>query len=275
MRNNSKDTRFWWAEMPNTQAVETAWENSMGKEGMERYELSRNKDHSQTNAGQKLIRKLLERSVKAVERVQKEVFERSGYCRTTRGTVLQVPAETTAILALRVLIHYTYSAAARDKGVRWQSACVAVGKAIEGELNFRNWLAASKDNAEAYRQAKGLEKAPMSFAERTLRDNVANRQNLSRWRQSYTELSEFEWDEDQLHWCGDAILGAIVFELSEHFNRDLVSGKGKKSNMLYMSNTLLEQFERAEIKAAEMSVVKKPMLAKPLPWKADGSGTDE
>lgn len=193
--------KAWWKDLPAEDLKETAWERQMHAAGLEAYERNYYKANgerrpaSESNAGQRIIRTLLDRADAAILERQKELLGVNRVDRNLRGTVLLVPSDTAALLTLKIMIDRTYASPEPELGVNWQVTCKEVSKAIEQELNFRTWLLKSREAALAYAQEHGRATAPQSIAERLITEQGANKRSLYRWRKTFEELQTYSWDK--------------------------------------------------------------------------------
>jgi DNA-directed RNA polymerase len=261
----------WWADMPTESLKETAWERQMNLAGMEEYEQKRyksndkSKDASETKSGQKVIRALLETAEVGIGVMQEEVMNKARMSRTTRGTVLLVPASTAAMITVKILLDKTYNVI--EDGANFQGLCKQVAHAIELELNFRNWVKKSRESAKAMAKAEGLTKVPKSRAEWLIENEGFDRTTMWRWKQAFAELSEYKWDELEQHYCGEALVRAVCTALPDHFEIVMVK-KGPRSELkVRMVDAFRQTFDDMEQRTANIQVVKKPMLTPPKPWK--------
>ncbi|MDQ2066709.1 hypothetical protein Q9295_10000 [Xinfangfangia sp. CPCC 101601] len=265
----------WWADMPTEQLRESAWERQMGVAGMEAFEQSRyrangtQKEASETSAGQKLMRKLLTRATEAIEKMQAEIIDRHRVERAVKGTVLMVPADTCAVIALKIILDRTFTIINGTDGFSFQTICKEVAKGIELELNFRNWVRKSKESAKAYAEAQGYKSVPKSMAERLIEDEGRDRQSIWRWKKAFAELNEFKWDNLAQHYCGDALVTTVVEALPDCFVFVSEMRRGKAMKYVRMTPELRKTFEEMETRMARLQVIKKPMLSRPRPWRKE------
>lgn len=259
--------KTWWSELPTETLVETAWERQMSISGLEAFENARDtRSASETFAGQKTIRKMLEDATKGIRQMQSEVITMNRVDRGAKASVIIIPADTAALLTLRALIDKTYTASDAVVGTNYQALAKGVSMSIELELNFRNWIQSSREASKAYAKANGLMRVPKSYAERVLLEEGVSRSSLFRWRKTFDELSVYKWNELEKHYCGDALLQAVVSALPESFIIHSPFIKGKQMKLAAMTDTFRKKFDEMESKMAAMQVVRKPMLAKPKPW---------
>ncbi len=193
--------------------LEASWERQMQYAGMERWERNQYKasghkvETSETDVGQKYIRKFLETASDAVSEAQAGLIgSKSRKHQKARAACILVPAETCALLTLRVLMDVVGSVDDHNLGFNYQTACNKVAKALENELNFRNWIASSREAAREYAKANDLEKVPQSQAERLMKEAGLGRTQMWSWKQRFAELSEYKWDKLEEHYTGDFLL---------------------------------------------------------------------
>jgi DNA-directed RNA polymerase len=266
----------WWADLPNESLKETAWERQMNLAGIAEFERKRyksndeSKEASETVSGQKMIRKLILEAEAGINRMQDEVLSGTRMSRNTRGTVLMVPAETAAMLVLKIMLDRTYSASNDLEGSNFQLICKEVAKAIELELNFRNWVKKSRETAKEVAKAEGLTKTPKSKAEWLIESEGIDRTTLWRWKQAFAELSEYSWDTLEQHYCGEALVRAVVDTLPQQFEIFVLMRGPHKELRLRMKPEFRAKFDDMEQRVANLQVVKKPMLTKPRPWRRQG-----
>lgn len=265
--------KVWQSETEDTTLIETAWEREMNLAGIDAFERSKYtetggvREASTSRTGQKLLRKFLDQSAKAIAKMQKQVLGiTSRTPRSLRATILMVPEDTAALLTLRALMDRTYGLAEPDKGYVFQILCKEVSKAVELELNFRHWLKESKTAAEAYAKQQGWDRIPMSLAERLIEERGVSRSQILKWKRTFDELNTYQWDELEYHYCGEALIQTVVDELSDVFEIHLVSLRGKTVKHVRMKPEFIERFDEMEMKVANMQVVRKPMIARPNKW---------
>lgn len=262
----------WWSELPDDTLVETAWERQMNLTGSLSYERSRTDKNgkpraaTESVAGQKFLRKLLERAEEGIETMQKSIVTNARVDRNHRGTVIAVPAETCALLTLKPIIDRTYFASNPEFGVPLQGVVTTVAKAVELELNFRHWVEKSKEAAKAYAKAEGLASVPRSRAERLIQEHGVSRQSLIRWRNTFEELSEYKWNTLEQHYCGDALVSAVVTALPEFFEIQLMRNGVLTPKTVRMTDTFREDFNNLEFQVSSAQLSKKPMITKPRRW---------
>jgi hypothetical protein len=265
----------WWADLPTEQLMESSWERQMNLAGIDEFERRRYKENgdvqeaSKTISGQKMIRKMLDAAEKGITEMQDELLNTTRVSRNLRGTVLMVPAETVALLTVKIILDRAYGTSDSEIGVNFQAVCVEVSKAIELELNFRNWVSKSRADAKAFAAAQGLTKAPKSRAERLMEEGKMDRVKLWHWKKTFAELQEYRWDTLESHYCGEAVVRAVVGALPDRFEIVRVEHGHKSENRLKMTPEFRSSFDASEARLVKMQVVKKPMLSKPRPWKKD------
>lgn len=221
---------------------------------------------SESSAGQKTIRLFIERATQAIQRMQEASINKHRTPRNLVGTVLLVPAETAALIVLRSMIDRTYGATEPDVGYNYQVMVKEISKAIELELNFRHWLKSSQEAAKEYANKNGLSKVPKSLAEKLIEESGMHRTSLVRWKKAFEELNTYQWDNLEHHYCGEALLLAVLEELSEVFETHVIFRMGKKQKFVRMTDEYRQRFDQMEIKVAQLQVIRKPMLTKPRKW---------
>jgi len=262
----------WWADMPSEQLMESAWERQMSLAGIEAYEQSRYRENgsvqaaSESRAGQKIMRKLINDASEGIEAMQKEVIEAHRVDRTLKGTVLLVPAETAALITLKHIMDASYAASDFETGANYQVLCKEVAKSIELELNFRNWVKASQEAAEAYAKANGMSATPRSMADKLIADHGLSERTLRRWKQTFEDLNAYQWDTLEQHYCGEALVKTVVETLTDTFEIHTIFTKGKKQNYVRMKPEARAKLDEIEQQIVRMQVVKKPMLSRPRKW---------
>lgn len=273
--------KSWWADLPTETLSETAWERQMRMVGVEAYEQSRLDKHgnlrpaSESRTGQKVTREVMnhviEQASKAIEEHQRGIVGKVRIDSELKGSLLIVPADTAALITVKALIDATYGSNYCRSGddiaaANYQIACKTVGKAIEDELNFRTWVANSREAARAYAQSKGMSKVPKSQAERLVEEQGCNERTLRRWRHVFKDLETYKWKTEAIMFCGEAMVKAVVTALPDHFRIENVMQKGYPIKSLFMQPEFMQKFTDMEFKAAQLSVVKKPMITRPKPW---------
>lgn len=268
-------TQMWWKDLPDATLMESAWERQMQLAGAEAFEKRRFKSDNkveeahETKTGQKFIRRHINRAAEAIEDMQRKVLKVNRVDRNLRGTVLLVPAETAALLAMRIMLDATYSTTEVEYGANYQVVCKDIAKAIEIELNFRHWVKSSQEAAEAYAKVEGLAKVPKSIAEKLISEHGMSRRTLERWRKTFEELNTYEWDTLEQHYCGEALAKTIIDALPEVFELHSVFRNGKMVRHVRMTDEFRDRFNENEAKIANLQVVRKPMLTRPRPWRKD------
>lgn len=264
--------KAWWAELPTETLRETAWERGMSLSGIDAFEQARYtasgtaKAASESAAGQKLIRKIIERATTAIEDMQHEMLDLNRVDKNLKGTVLLVPAETSALLTLRHILDKTYATLEREEGANFQVCCKDVAKSIELELNFRNWLKSSKDAARAYAASQGSRKVPKSMAEKLIEGEGVSRRSVFRWKKVFNDLNVYRWDTLEQHYCGEALTRTVVDALPECFEITTIFSRGKDEKVIRMTEAFRKQFDEIEHRVAQLQVIKKPMLTRPRRW---------
>lgn len=259
--------KAWWSELPDTTLIETAWERQMNIAGIEAYENARSGvDATDTMAGKKFLRNLLDRATEGITTIQQEMATITRVERDLKATAIVVPADTCALLTLKPMIDRAYSASDPDVGSAYQGIVTEIGKSVELELNFRHWVAASASAASAYAKSQGLAKVPKSMAERLIEEQGVSRRNLIRWKQTFSDLGSYQWTNEQIHYCGDVLVAAVVRELPEFFTVHLLQSRMKNQKFLKLTDDFRKEFDRIEAKLTNMQMVKKPMITKPRKW---------
>ena len=258
--------KVWWKDLPDPETTETVWERQMHLAGLEAYELSRRDQASETTAGQKILRDLVQRASVAIQKMQEEVLDTKRVSREIKGTVLLAPPDTAALLTLRAMMDGTYSASNFYEGVNYQYLCREVAKAMELELNFRKWLKSSKEAAKEYAKAHDLSGVPKSMAERIMDREVLDRRGIHKWKKVFAELNAYRWNSLEQHYCGEALVSTVAEALPETFKVHNVVKQGKSPKYVRMTDEARERFAQIEDKIAASRVVKKPMLTRPRKW---------
>lgn len=264
---NRQGRSDWWKRLPEGTVVETVWERQMQFAGMDAYEQARSSDReaSETQAGQKFLRKLLTKATPALKRIQNDIIKAS-VPRERKSTLIVVPAETMALLGLKKMIDKTYLASMNAAGANYQVVAKEIGRSVEIELNFRNWIRASRAAAKAFAEATG-KPIPQSYAEKFLEERKESRQTIHNWRKTIERMSDEPWTDIDLHYCGEAILLTVAKALPEVFEVHNVFTKGKMVKHVRMTDHARDLIDKAEGAAAAHRVIKKPMLIAPQPWK--------
>lgn len=269
--------KAWWADLPTETLRETAWERGMSMSGVDAYEQARYtasgeiRAASESAAGQKLMRKTIAAATAAIEEMQLSLLELNRVDKALKGTVLLVPAETSALLTIRHLLDKTYATLEREEGANFQVCCKDVAKSIELELNFRNWLKQSKEAAKAYAASQGSKKVPKSMAERLIEGEGVSRASMYKWKKVFNDLNAYRWDSLEQHYCGEALVKTVVDALPECFEIATVFTKGKDEKVVRMTDTFRKQFNDIEHRVSQLQVIKKPMLTRPRRWTKEES----
>lgn len=264
--------KAWWADLPTETLRETAWERGMSLSGIDAYEQSRytangkTRAASETTAGQKVLRKIIATATAAIEDMQLRLLDINRVDKSLKGTVLLVPAETSALLTIRHILDKTYATLEREEGANFQVCCKDVAKAVELELNFRNWLRTSKEAARAYAASKGQNTIPKSMAERLIEGEGVSRASMYKWKKVFSDLSAYRWDNLEQHYCGEALVKTVVDALPDCFEITTIFSKGKDEKVIRMTAAFRKQFDEIEHRVAQLQVIKKPMLTRPRRW---------
>lgn len=265
-----QNVQVWWEGIPDPILMETAWERQMTTTGMERYENTRDaKNSADTSAGKKYLRKLSDLADEGIKELQRSLVNMARVDRSRKATLLIVPSDTLALISLKVMLNRSYSAAEHDVGYPLHTVVTDIGKAVELELNFRHWLQSSRESAAAYADVNGLANVPKSQAERLIEEQGATQRTLRRWQKAFAELNQYDWDVHEQHFCGDALVGAVVKALPDHFELHLNTRRQKRTKMLRMTGAFRKEFDDLEFSTARVQSIKKPMLSKPERWTKD------
>lgn len=257
----------WKAGEESETLTESTWERGMQLLGTETYDKNRKKNASETSTGQKTIRKYLKRLETTINSFQRKLVTQDRTERTLKGTVIMVPADTLALLTLKPVIDRTFGILEPETGTSYSGLSRQIGKAVEIELNFRHWIASSRESASEYAKANGMTKTPTSLAERLVLNEGISRASLFRWKKSFDELNKYLWSELEEYYCGDTLLNACAEALPECFEIHSPWRKGHPRKMVRMLPAFLKVFEESEIRYANNQTIKKPMLTKPHPWR--------
>lgn len=271
------NVKTWWYGIPDEELRENAWERQMNLAGAEAFERSKIRVRSdgseeliaasETRTGRRYMQKLMPRVEEAVEECQRSMVDMKRVPRSWRAAVMIVPASTVALLAMRVLFDMAYGADQPEEGTPLQAAALKLAEAIETEANWRNWISKSKEKARAYAEENNLPKVPKSQAERLIEEaKKVNRMGLHRWKKTFEELNEYEWSIDDLHFCGSVILKAVVRAIPEVFELYLALRKGTRTQSIRVVPEFRSKFDDKEAQIANMQVVRKPMITRPIPW---------
>lgn len=255
---------------------ETAWEREMNVSGFNNYTDYRDGLKSangkpispeKTKAGEKFIRKLLKDATQGIKDLQESIIGNRRAERSVRGTLLLVPADTMALICLKVMIDKTYATDQPARGVPLTTLTTTIGKAVEIELEFRTWIEQSREAAREYAEKEGLAKVPVSQAERLLKEKgVKAARSLSYWRREFEVLKEYQWTNQQKRYCGDALVHAVVDALPDRFEYFYNTRESQNQKFIRMTDTFREEFGELDYRLARMQTVKKPMLSKPVRW---------
>lgn len=266
-------TKAWWAGLGDQTLVESAWERQMLSDGLEAYEQSQVRSNGRaveltdSGVGQKIIRDRIKRASDGVYEAQKRMLTRSGAGRDVRGAFISLPADTLAMIALRVVLNRVYSQADPDQGANFQFTCTNVSKAVETELNFRNWVTESRLQAKEYAKKMGLDKSPTPFAMRLIQEegNVTSR-SIRNWKKAFEELNEYSWSKVQHHYVGETLIMAVVEALPDTLEVHVKWTKGRKVKFIRLTPEFLKEVQDRQMSLAASQTSKKPMLATPEGW---------
>lgn len=263
----------WWTDLPDDEVVENAWERDMNLSGIEAFEMARYdskgklRPASETVTGQKQMRNYLTAAEAAIKAVQTNLIPINRVPRSLKATLMVVPSDTLALLTMRILFDRTMSSPDPNDGANLQTTCVFLASSVEGELNFRNWVKKSKEAAKIYASENDRQKVGPSIAERLIEEHGLSGRSLSRWKHTFEELSEYQWSTEEKHYCGEALINAVVESMPDVFDIGIFLRKGKASKTVRMLPDAYKKFCEMEGNIASMQVTKKPMLRRPNPWK--------
>lgn len=92
---------------------------------------------------------------------------------------------------------------------------------------------------------------------------------MLRWRNTINELSEYEWEIEEKHFCGDALLACVADAMPDDFERIYVSTPTGNKKFVRMSDATRKKFDDIEFSVSTAQTVRKPMLTKPRRWEAN------
>ena len=262
----------WIKKITDPVMVESAWERHMSIGGINSFEAKKytasgsRQSMSETASGQKHIRKSVVKLSEAIEKAQRLLLATGKRDREDRATVIVVPPDTSALIAMKLVLDRTYTAKAPTIGVMYQNLAKEVAKALETEANFRNWLLSSKENAKEYAKAQGMDSVPPSIAERLMKEQSIDSRTMRRWRQTFEELKNYKWSDEALHYCGDTILTVLVNTLPDQFEAYVRNTPLGSVKMVRMTPEFRESLGKTENIIASSQVMKKPMLTRPKSW---------
>ena len=252
--------------------VESAWERKMHLLGSLSYD-SKMLERPATERASGM--KFLQDNIRKVEAKIREfqsntILERNNGTarteRTVRGTVIIVPADTLALLTMKPLLDKTTSAPHPEQGASYSIISRLVGKAVETELNFRNWIATSQEEADQFAIDHGMTHSPVSMAERLVSEHGVTERTLRRWRKSFQELTRYKWSDLQEYYAGDALLNAAIEAMPHAFEIVWPFIRQQKRKSVKITDSFAQKLTDDEIKHSASQTVKKPMLTKPKPW---------
>jgi hypothetical protein len=263
----------WWTELNDPSVTETAWEREMMNSGMDRYEASRltengtQKLSSDSAAGQKTIRSMMEVMTPAVAELQKTLIADRMLRIERKAPLILLEPEQMALLLIKLAIDRCHGATDTDLGVNIKGLSKRLGSMIELEVNFKVWVKSSKEAAKAYGKAHGYKSAPTSFAERLMTEQGCNTRRVRDWQKHFEELKAYAWDDNALIFTGDALVGLLYVHLPEHFEKFVAKTNRSNENKIKMTQQGRETFNNLEQTVADMQVIKRPMIARPRQWK--------
>jgi hypothetical protein len=256
---------IWRQEGVDPVLSEMSWERDMLTRGTEQHD-KRNEGTTaaKTATGQSILRKFVKRAEEAIELMQAGV-NRPRVERTAKGTLVVVPADTLAMVALRVIIDRTCTVPEPDVGSPYATVSRLIGQAVETELNYRHWLTSSNDEAKAYAKEKGIA-TPSSFAERKVADLGVTERSIRQWRETIKELTEYKWSDLSEFYCGDTLLQCVVSAIPEGFEVHTPWRTGKPVKCVRMIPSFLDEFHDRESRNAMIQPIRLPMLTVPQKW---------
>lgn len=249
---------------------ECIWEREMINAGRLIYEQSnykasgKAKDASETATGMKLIKKNLLSVMEVFEAEKKKLVRRPRTRKELKATIVALPSDACLSLGLKALIDACYSV--DINAAKLQAISFHVGKSCETELNFRHWVTTSKNSAKEWAKERGMSSTPQSLAERMLKEYGVDAARIRKWRKTFEELNEYEWDKQHRLFVGEFIVRSIVKAMPKHFK--IVETRRGPQTVWYviLTDAGKEMFEQSEANIAASRYIKLPMLSKPTRW---------
>lgn len=249
---------------------ECIWEREMINAGQLIYEQSnykasgQAKDASETATGMKLIKKNLLSVMEVFEAEKKKLVRRPRTRKEYKATIVALPSDACLSLGLKALIDSCYRG--EQELTKLQSVCFLIGKSCETELNFRHWIAASKNSAKEWAKERGMSSTPQSLAERMLKEYGVDAARIRKWRKTFTELNEYEWDKQHRLFVGEFIVRSVVKAMPEYFEILEVRRGPQTVYHVALTDAGKAKFEQSEANIAASRYIKLPMLSKPVRW---------
>lgn len=251
--------------------MEMAWERRMmglGQAEFDKRESSVN-DFTNTKTGQTILSELLKRYTNAITILQKRLIG-AGKHRENVAPLLYMDPDVYALLALKVVLD-TYNSSNEyhgSKGSPVQVISKRVSRSIETEVNFRHWIATSKKTTKEWQRENGIKGTVLSHAERLIKENGVSRQVLSKWRKTFSELAEYEWDDETLVHAGEELLVTLCQEFPQYFEIYMSSENGKTYRRFRKSDEFEDEVRRTADYHKMGCVLLMPMLVEPADWVA-------
>lgn len=257
----------WSKDRTETHISEIEWEFKMQRSGLDHYEAVRyGAKPVNTVAGQGLLRTLIETVEAEISEQQSAIFENKKIDDDMRSAISIVPADTLSLIGLKEVIDRTYTEANVERGYSYIGLAQSIGKAIEAEANYRHWQETSKTEAKEYAESAGLDYIPKSLASRLTAEKGVTHTQLRMWKRKFSELSRYEWTTEQRLYVGDFVLSGIIRSLPRHFEENTTGTKRKTTKHVRMTDWLRNKIDQKELMISKESVIRKPMLTKPVQW---------
>lgn len=249
---------------------EMAWERRMmglGQSAFEKRERD-NKTFTNTKVGQTIITDMVYVYAEAIASLQKRLVTSSNN-RMNKGPLLFLEPATYALLALRVILdNSSIMNESATKGMPVNLLAKRISTVIETEINFRNWVAQSRQSARAWAKEIGLRGSVQSVAEKLIKEQGVTGRTLFNWKHVFKDLTEYEWSNEVRIHAGEELIMALVECYPHFFAIALVAEMGKTTKRFKKTEQFEAELRRLHIHHKSAEALMMPMLTPPVPWAA-------
>ena len=261
--------KVWVSDKTDDEHIsETEWEYQMLRDGIRYYEATREgTSATNTPAGQSILRSIIKDCETTLEVKQRHIFDNKRIDEDTRSAIAIVPADTLSLIGLKEILDKTYREASIGKGASYTALANAIGSAVETEANYRYWQTQSKIAAKEWAEEHEIDYIPKSIAQRLTEEAGLTATQIRIWKRKFVDLTKYDWTTKQKLSVGDFVTSSILETLPNYFVADIDKSKNKTIKNVKMTDTLRNKIDNKEITISKSSVMRKPMLVKPDPWK--------
>lgn len=110
------------------------------------------------------------------------------------------------------------------------------------------------------------------MAQRLVEETKVTKRTLNRWKQTFSDLCLYEWDNLERHYCGEAMLMTTALANEDAFRINNIFKMGRTVKHVRMDDDFRIRFNDMHHMMARSQVNKKPMITKPLRWERTPEG---